>query len=386
MDFVFGLPPDEKGRNGVLVFVDRFSKMVHFVPVSAEITAEESAVHFVDAVFRRHGLPESIISDRDPRFTTAFWSKLFELLGTKLMMSTAGHPETDGQTERVNRVFEDVLRSYATSFKNWSSFLPLAEFAVNNAEHSSTGMTPFFVNFARHPRVPAMLAVGHPTESRDSTLGGGEAVAADTTPVNTPVPQRVSPSETIVNAVTRAQTKRSLTSPRDAVSPLAQWTERTLIDPARVPETHQPMTPLANYAPRPQAVSADHSAVSEFVLQRQSITRFVRDALQCAVDKQKENADKHGRKNMASFHTGDRVLLSTEGIRTSAVTNLGANKLAPRFIGPFTVIKAIGDAYTLDIPSSLRLHPTFYVGWLKRFYSAEIPDSRRQERYYGWGA
>ncbi|OWY95635.1 Retrovirus Polyprotein, partial [Phytophthora megakarya] len=186
MDFVFGLPPDEKGRNGVLVFVDRFSKMVHFVPVSAEVTAEESAVHFVDAVFSHHGLPVSIISDRDPRFTAAFWSKLFELLGTKLMMSTAGHPETDGQTERVNRVFEDVLRSYATSFKNWSSFLPLAEFAVNNAEHSSTGMTLFFVNFARHPRVPAMLAVGHPTESRDATLGGGEAVAADMTPVNTP--------------------------------------------------------------------------------------------------------------------------------------------------------------------------------------------------------
>ncbi|OWY92980.1 reverse transcriptase [Phytophthora megakarya] len=222
MDFVFGLPPDEKGRNGVLVFVDRFSKMVHFVPVSAEVTAEESAVHFVDAVFRHHGLPESIISDRDPRFAAAFWSKLFNFLGTKLMLSTAGHPETDGQTERVNRVFEDVLRSYATSFKNWSSFLPLAEFAVNNAEHSSTGMTPFFVNFARHPRVPAMLAVGHPTESRDSTLGGGEAVAADTTPVNTPVPQRVSPSETIVNAVTRAQTKQSLTSPCDAVSPFAQ--------------------------------------------------------------------------------------------------------------------------------------------------------------------
>ncbi|OWY91369.1 hypothetical protein PHMEG_00040078, partial [Phytophthora megakarya] len=107
MDFFFGLPPDEKRRNGVLVFVDRFSKMVHFVPVSAEVTAEESAVHFVDAVFRHHGLPESIISDRDPRFTAAFWSKLFELLGTKLMLSTAGHPETDVQTERVNRVFED---------------------------------------------------------------------------------------------------------------------------------------------------------------------------------------------------------------------------------------------------------------------------------------
>uniref|UniRef100_H3G6A5 Integrase catalytic domain-containing protein n=1 Tax=Phytophthora ramorum TaxID=164328 RepID=H3G6A5_PHYRM len=106
MDFIFGLPPDDDGRTGVLVFVDRFSKMVHLIPVSDTITAAESAVQFVDTVFRHHGLPESIVSDRDPRFTSAFWSSLFQLLGTKLLMSTAAHPETDGQTERVNRVLE----------------------------------------------------------------------------------------------------------------------------------------------------------------------------------------------------------------------------------------------------------------------------------------
>ncbi|KAE8963394.1 hypothetical protein PR001_g29386 [Phytophthora rubi] len=131
MDFIFGLPPDAEGRTGVLVFVDRFTKMVHLIP--------------------------SIVSDRDPRFTSAFWSSLFQILGTKLSMSTAAHPETDGQTERVNRVLEDVLRSYATSFASWSSFLPLAEFALNNAERASTGLTPFFANNARHPRVPALI-------------------------------------------------------------------------------------------------------------------------------------------------------------------------------------------------------------------------------------
>ncbi|KAE9043976.1 hypothetical protein PR002_g3047 [Phytophthora rubi] len=160
MDFIFGLPPDAEGRTGVLVFVDRYTKMVHLIPVSDTVTAAETAAHFVDCVFRHHGLPESIVSDRDPRFTSAFWSSLFQLLGTKLSMSTAAHPETDGQTERVNRVLEDVLRSYATSFASWSSFLPLAEFALNNAEHASTGLTPFFANNARHPRVPALIAVG----------------------------------------------------------------------------------------------------------------------------------------------------------------------------------------------------------------------------------
>ena len=160
MDFIFGLAPDGQDRSGILVFVDRFSKMTHLVPVHATITAAETAVHFIDTVFRHHGLPDNIVSDRDPRFTSAFWTSLFELLGTKLQMSTAAHPETDGQTERVNRVLEDVLRSYATSFTSWSAFLPLAEFALNNAVHASTGLTPFFANSARHPRVPTLLAVG----------------------------------------------------------------------------------------------------------------------------------------------------------------------------------------------------------------------------------
>ncbi|KAE8914160.1 hypothetical protein PF003_g1314 [Phytophthora fragariae] len=124
MDFIFGLPRDAEGRTGVLVFVDRFSKMVHLAPVAAEVTADESAELFLDLVFRHHGLPESIVSDRDPRFTSAFWTRLFAVLGTRLLMSTAAHPETDGQTERVNRVLEDVLRSYATSFTSWSSSCP----------------------------------------------------------------------------------------------------------------------------------------------------------------------------------------------------------------------------------------------------------------------
>ncbi|KAE8880493.1 hypothetical protein PF003_g35451 [Phytophthora fragariae] len=96
MDFIFGLPRDAEGRTGVLVFVDRFSKMVHLAPVAAEVTADESAEMFLDLVFRHHGLPESIVSDRDPRFTSAFWTRLFALLGTRLLMSTAAHPETDG--------------------------------------------------------------------------------------------------------------------------------------------------------------------------------------------------------------------------------------------------------------------------------------------------
>ncbi|KAJ0392880.1 hypothetical protein ATCC90586_010562 [Pythium insidiosum] len=141
----------------------------------------EAAAVFLDSVFRLHGLPETLVSDRDPRFTSAFWRSLFRLLDTRLQMSTAAHPETDGQTERMNRVLEDILRSYATSFQSWSEFLPLVEFAINNAVHASTGLTPFYVNYGRHPHSndnndtianPAAPAQDGASETSDPALPG----------------------------------------------------------------------------------------------------------------------------------------------------------------------------------------------------------------------
>ncbi|POM66727.1 Gag protein [Phytophthora palmivora] len=133
-DFVFGLPADDKGNTGILVFVCRLSKMVHLAPVCDKVTGKQAAQLFLDIVFRYHGLPETIVSDRDPRFTGAFWDTLFQLLGTKLTMSTADHPQTDGQTKRVNRVLEDTLRSiWADAPRSWSDQLPMVEFPLNNA-------------------------------------------------------------------------------------------------------------------------------------------------------------------------------------------------------------------------------------------------------------
>ena len=91
-DFIFGLAPDSQDQMSILAFVDRLSKMTHLVPVRSTITAVDIATHFVDAVFRHHGLPENIVSDRDPQFASAFWTSLFEILGTKLKISTAAHP------------------------------------------------------------------------------------------------------------------------------------------------------------------------------------------------------------------------------------------------------------------------------------------------------
>ncbi|KAG3206003.1 hypothetical protein PC128_g1096 [Phytophthora cactorum] len=174
MDFVFGLPSDSMRRTGVVGFVDRFSKMVHFAAVPAEVTAVQTARLFVEMVFKHHGIPLGIVSDRDPRFTARFWQEEFTLLGTQLSMSTADHPQTDGQTERVNRVLGDLLKSYAHSFQQWSNCLPMAEFAINNSVHASTGHTPFYVNAMLHPRLPSMLGM-----VASSLSGGGSTVASE---------------------------------------------------------------------------------------------------------------------------------------------------------------------------------------------------------------
>ena len=147
MDFVFGLPKDSEGNTSIVVFVDRLSKLAHLAAVPDSIDAEGTAKLFIDRVFRQHGFPVAIVSDRDPRFTGKFWKSIVKVLVTRLDMSTADHPQTDGQTERVNCVINDILRSVcADTPMRWSSMLPVAVFALDNAVHASTSYTPFYVN------------------------------------------------------------------------------------------------------------------------------------------------------------------------------------------------------------------------------------------------
>jgi len=160
MDFIFDLPPDSKGRDGIYTMVCHRSKAVCLKAVKKSIDAEGCAKTLFKRVVANHGVPEFIVSDRDPRFTARLWQALFSLLGTKLKMSTADHPETDGLTERVHRVIEDVLRSYVQeSPKTWSQHLPSVELAINTAVHASTGFSPFFLNHLRHPRLPQDLGL-----------------------------------------------------------------------------------------------------------------------------------------------------------------------------------------------------------------------------------
>mgnify|MGYP000480071671 FL=1 len=110
LDFIMGLPKSDSGRDGILTVVDRATKMVHLIPVYQTITAAETARVYWEHVGKLHGIPRSVVSDRDPRFVSRFWQEFWRLLGTKLRMSTAHHPQTDGQTEAMNRVIEMALR------------------------------------------------------------------------------------------------------------------------------------------------------------------------------------------------------------------------------------------------------------------------------------
>jgi hypothetical protein len=155
MDFITQLPRTKAGFDAIVVFVDTFSKMVHFVPTNTTATAPDTARIFFDHVFKLHGLPKSIVSDRDAKFTSRFWQTLFHTMGTKLAMSTAFHPQTDGQTERANRTLEDMLRAFVSYRQDdWDRQLSSAEFACNNAPNASTGMSPFRMNYGRDPYNP----------------------------------------------------------------------------------------------------------------------------------------------------------------------------------------------------------------------------------------
>jgi hypothetical protein len=157
VDFVTGLPPmGEHKYDTITVFVDRLTKMVHYVPCVEKMPAADFAQLFIAQVFRLHGLPLHIVSDRDPRFTSVFWKEVTAALGMERGFSTAFHPQTDGQTERMNRTMEEMLRHFITPMKgDWVSALPMLEFAYNNAFNATTKSTPFRLNTGLNPLHPA---------------------------------------------------------------------------------------------------------------------------------------------------------------------------------------------------------------------------------------
>jgi hypothetical protein len=170
MDFVTDLPPS-RGFDSILVIVDRFTKMGHFIPCNKTVTAEQTANLFIQNILRLHGAPSSIVSDRGVQFTSHFWKSFNNNLGTKLSFSSAFHPETDGQTERLNQTMEQYLRCYTNYTQDdWVDLLPLAEFSYNNSDHASTKQSPFLANYGYHPTMDFCLPNDQPPNDRTQTL------------------------------------------------------------------------------------------------------------------------------------------------------------------------------------------------------------------------
>ncbi|GJP50964.1 hypothetical protein CLOM_g10119 [Closterium sp. NIES-68] len=227
MDLVTGLPAGPSGNDAILVVVDRLIKMVHFAACKTTIIAEKTAKLFLTNIVRLHGIPSAIISDRDPRFTSNFWTKAWQQYGTCLHLSTAYHPQSDGQTERTNERMEQLIRTPCTDPAQWEDALPLIEFAYNNAPSVTTTQSPVFLNYGIDPTTPLSPPIENPAprseqfvenlrqsqqkvadailkanqrakqqvdrRRRDLTLAPGQLVLLDTRNLGIPYPNKLQP-------------------------------------------------------------------------------------------------------------------------------------------------------------------------------------------------
>ena len=155
MDFVSGLPLTQQKHDYVWVIVDKLTKSAHFIPVRINYSMGRLVELYVDEIVRFHGMSLSIVSDRDSRFTSRFLKELQSALSTRLDFSTAFHPQTDGQSERLIQVLEDMLRGCVMEFTgSWDRYIPLIEFAYNNSYQSSIGMAPYEALYGQRCRTP----------------------------------------------------------------------------------------------------------------------------------------------------------------------------------------------------------------------------------------
>ncbi|KAJ9529338.1 hypothetical protein QJQ45_013665 [Haematococcus lacustris] len=277
MDLITKLPSASHGFDAICVFVDRLSKMVHFVPCKESMNAKGFARLFVDNVFKLHGLPKDMVSDRGPHFHNTFWHHVQKLLGMRGSLSSSYHPQSDGQTERYNRVLEEMLRHYISPTQaDWPDYLSLAEFAVNNSWQESIKSTPFLVNTGQSPITPML---------------------------------------------------------------------HSLPDKGRCPEG-------LSYATWWQEAVAKAKLCMQAAQQRQ------------AAYANQDRRDVH-------YKVGQMVLLSTKNMRLKPGK---AQKLLPRFVGPFKVLDLVGQvAVNLQLPASMsRLHPVFHVSLIKPYTGTDV--------------
>jgi hypothetical protein len=172
MDFIVGLPTMQSGYDSIWVIVDHFLKVAHFISVKTIYKGAKLAELYITRIVCLHGVPKKIVSDRGTQFTSRIWEKLPEAMDTRLNFSSAYHPQTDGQTERVNQILEDMLRVYALKdSKSWEKCLPYVESSYNNSYQKSLKMSPFKILHGRKCRTPLFW-----NEPRENQVFGSEII------------------------------------------------------------------------------------------------------------------------------------------------------------------------------------------------------------------
>ncbi len=282
MDFIEELPKSS-GYNSILVVVDRLTKWAVFIPTKTTLNSTGLADILIKSIFSIHGLPKSIVSDRGSKFISKLWREVTNRLGITLRLSTAFHPQTDGQTERVNQSLEQYLGIF-TSYKqdDWADLLHLAAFTYNNTVHSAIQMTPFFANFGYHPR----------------------------------------------------------------------WAEEIL-----------------------PASQSEIPVATEIVETLRDVHELCRNSINIANESYARFYDQH-RQEAIDFKVGDRVMLSSENIKTTRPSK----KLDAKQLGPFTISEVIGThAYRLNLPWTMKNHDVFHVSLLTPFVEPTFPNQQPTE-------
>ena len=281
MDFR-SFPKDKYGFDNVLVFVDRLTKRPISVPCHKNIDARGTACLFLTHVYRHKGAPLTIVSDRGSQFISDFWDEFCSLIGTKLKLSTAAHPETDGQTEIVNQYTAQRLRPYVDYFQdNWSELLPVMDFAAACLPHDSTGLSPLFVECGYEPRLSI------------------------------------------------------------------DWTQSK--DPVSVKE------------------KINREDAQKLVKRLETIWGLAKGSIQQAQERQKKQADRHRRE--IDFGVGDKVWVTTKEWRTGRPSK----KLDSQMEGPYRVLEKVGNAYRLELPPAIKVHPVIATSRLRKAADDPVP-------------
>ncbi len=276
INFITDLPTSN-GFTTILVIIDRFSKACRLVPLKGLPTAMETALELFQHVFRIYGIPEDLVSDRGPQFTSKVWRAFCKHLDINVSLTSGYHPESNGQVERLNQEIGRYLRSYCSREQDkWSEFLPWAEYAQNSLTHSSTGLTPFQCVLGYQP-------------------------------------------------------------------PMFPWSG----EPSMVP------------------------SVDDWIKRSERVWDSAHVRLQRAVRSQRIQADRRRRPH-PDYQPGQRVWIATRDLRL----RLPSRKLAPRYVGPFKILKQINAVtYRLELPADYRISPSFHVSLLKPVHPASDPGT-----------